>query len=561
MVKLVDTQVLETCAARRAGSSPALGISEGSATGDRHLSRSVFRKANTTLTITVTDQEHCKKQIHIEIPSDAVREEIERKATKYARQASIPGFRPGKAPVSVIKTRFHKELRDEVMAELLPTTFDNAVKEHSFKVVSEPKVQDMQYGDDDSLTATFTFEVAPEFDLPEYKNLGLIKKVLKTTDEEVDKAIAMLREGRAELVPVEDRGAQEGDTVTLTLSGKADLDYTPPDDTPEATEEAAAEEPEEAAAEAPSGTTDETGAEAAAAEAGDGAEEEVDLPGEVQEESVDIEIGAEGTLAEFNAELAGVRAGEKKTITVTYPKSYPDPAYANRRWHFDVEVTAVRTKELPEMDEEFISSLDESLHSVDDLRARIRSNFEQRNSMLAEEGLRNAAVEKLVGANRFDVPEEMVQKQMQERFSSSINRLMSAGIDVRSLNLDWKAMIESHREQARDDVRGFFLLERIAEAESLEASDDEVDEEIEQMAEARGESVSILMARLTRENALDTIKGQIRHQKALDFVINSADIKEEVKEAEESEPDSSKDENQAGDNQAADSADESSSEG
>ena len=504
-----------------------------------------------------------------------MREEIERKAIKYARQVNIPGFRPGKAPVSVIKTRFHKELRDEVMAELLPTTFDNAVKEHSFKVVSEPKVQEMKYGDDDSLTATFTFEVAPEFDLPQYKNLALIKKVRKTTDEEVDKAIAMVREGRAELVPVEERGAEQGDTVTLTLSGKADPDYTPPDDTPKKTEEAAAAGPDEAATEAPADAADTASAEAAeagppaeeAADEDDEAGEKLELPDEVQEESVDIEIGAEGTLPEFNAELAGMQAGEKKTITVTYPKSYPDAAYANRRWHFDIEVTAVRTKELPEMDEEFISSLDESLHSVEELRTRIRSNFEQRNTMLTEEGLRNEAVEKLVASSRFDVPEEMVQKQMQERFSSSINRLMSAGIDVRSMNLDWKAMIESHREQARDDVRGFFLLERIAEAEAIDVTDDELDEEIEQMAEASGESVSILMARLTRQNALDTIKGQIRHQKALDFVINSADIKEEeVREAEENGSESSKDENRpdenrADDNQAADAADESPSEG
>lgn len=508
------------------------------------------------MNITVTDQEHCKKQIQIEIPSNTVREEIERKATKYARQMSIPGFRPGKAPVSVIKTRFHKELRDEVMSELLPTTFDNAIKENSLKVVSEPHVHDMKYGDDDSLSATFVFEVAPEFELPDYKKLSLTKTVRKTTDEDVDKAIEMLREGRAELAPVEDRGAQAGDTVTVMLSGKADPDYVPEESAPEeSTPEAPAEDAAEATDEesAAAKTTSEDTSKAAVSEkevaaaeseakspdaitdnaAAAKEEEKAELPSEVQEESVDLQLGAEGTLKEFDEGLAGLRPGDKKTITVTYPKTYPDPAYANRRWHFDVEVSAVRAKELPPLDEEFIAGLDENLKSADELRERIRSNFEKRNTFLSEEGLRDRAIQALVEANRFEVPEQMVEKQMQQRFNDTVNRLVSSGIDVRGLQLDWKAMIESHREQARDDVRGFFLLDRIAEAENIEVTDDDVDEEVERMAEASGQSVSLLMARLTRENALDTIRGQIRHQKALDFVINSADIKEEEAKEEE----------------------------
>lgn len=526
------------------------------------------------MNITVTDQEKCKKQLHIEIPSDVVLAEIDRKAKTYARRITIAGFRPGHAPVGLVKTRFHKELRDEVVAELLPTSFDNAIKEKSLKVVAEPKLDDMKFGDDNSINATFSIEVAPEFELPDYKNLSLSKHVHETTDAEVDKAIEMLREGKAELVPVEDRGAQTGDIVTISLNGKADLEYQPEETSSEETlleteaksEETTEETKSEDAAEAKSDdveatvendnaetTIDEAETESNEVEASaenDEAESkadevEVEKLNELAEESIDITLGAEGNLQTFDEALLNAQTGEKKSVTIDYPKEYPDPNFAGRRWHFDLEVTTLRTKELPELDEEFLSGIDETVKTVEELRAKIRSNYEERNAKHVEDALRSDAMQKLIAANKFEVPEQMVEKQTQQRFSESINNLMRSGIDVRSLDLDWKAMADSQREKALDDVRGFFILERIVEAEKIEASDEDLDEEIEMMAQASKQAVAALKARLTKEGALDTIKEQIKHQKALDLIINSADIKEVVGEEKEVEKESADEGSQA----------------
>jgi trigger factor len=519
------------------------------------------------LNITVTNQEKCKKQLQIEIPSDVVLAEIDRKAKTYARRITISGFRPGRAPVNLVKTRFHKELRDEVVSELIPTSFDNAIKEKSLKIVAEPKLDDMKFGEDDSINATFTIEVAPEFDLPDYKNLSLSKHVHETTDADVDKAIEMLREGKAELVPVEDRGAQNGDTVTVSLSGKADLEYQPEEtaseETPLEAESGSGETAREAKSEveaevqsdgveteAESGkaetTANQSEAESDTVEAttesdADGSEEskaEVEKLNELAEESIDITLGAEGNLQSFDEALLGAQAGEKKSVTIDYPKEYPDPNFAGRRWHFDLEVSTLRTKELPELDEEFLSGIDEAVKTVEELRARIRSNYEERNAKHVEDSLRNDALQKLIAANKFEVPEQMVEKQTQQRFSESINNLMRSGIDVRSLDLDWKAMADSQREKAVDDVRGFFILDRIVEAEKIEVSDEDLDEEIELMAQASNQTAAALKARLTKEGALDTIKEQIKHQKALDLIIDSADIKEVVGEEKKVEEES-----------------------
>src|SRR5215210_123431 len=212
------------------------------------------------MNITVTDQPHCKKQVRIEIPGERVREETDRVATELARQVRVPGFRPGHVPKSVIKTRFRKELRDEVMSHLLPHSLSDAIKEKELRVIGEPEIDNLTHGEDESIDVTFTLEVAPEFELSNYRGLPLTKRVYKVTDEDVNKTIERLRETQAELVPIEDRGAASGDIVTVNITGNigpatdqaaTDESAATGDETDKATEpEEAAAEPEVAGQEA-----------------------------------------------------------------------------------------------------------------------------------------------------------------------------------------------------------------------------------------------------------------------------------------------------------------------
>src|SRR5205085_2361006 len=235
------------------------------------------------MNITVTDQENCKKQVRLEIPGEVVRAETDKVAGQLARQVNVPGFRPGHAPKSVIKTRFRKELRDEVVSHLLPESLQKAITDKDLKVIGEPAVDELNFGDDESINVTITVSVKPEFELADYKGLQLTKRVYKVLDEEVDKEIDRLREAQAELVPVEERGAEAGDIVTVTLTGR----FEPPATKAEPAEDEAAQGSQEAEAQPAE----------AAAEAGpqEAAESE-----EVKQEDVEITVGGPNVLKEFS---------------------------------------------------------------------------------------------------------------------------------------------------------------------------------------------------------------------------------------------------------------------
>jgi trigger factor len=438
------------------------------------------------LNITVTDQEQCKKQIRLGIPSGDVRSETDKVAANLARQVNVPGFRRGHVPTSVIKTRFRKELRDEVISHLLPHALGDAIKEKALRVVGEPSLDDFKFNDDESIDATFTVEVAPEFEIANYKNIPLRKRIYKVRDEDINKAIDRLRDRHAELVPVEDRGAQTGDLLTVNLTGKS-------------TGEAVGE---------------------AAEAAGDTQKIE-----DVNQQDAEIELGGPGVFPEFNEALAGAQAGDTRTFSVQYPADYKPEKYAGRQVEMVAEVTAVRRKELPELNDEFASSVSEEFTSIDELRADLRSKYEHQASHNTEEELRSGAMEQLVDRNRFDVPEVIVEKQMDSRLNALARQFASQGIDPRKLKIDWEAAREAQRERAEREVRGSFVLDRIAEVEQIEVSDDELDSDLARLAASAGQTAEVLKARLTKENALDSIKEQIRNRKALDLVVSSAEIR------------------------------------
>ncbi|MFL6213892.1 MAG: trigger factor [Blastocatellia bacterium] len=485
------------------------------------------------MNITVTDQENCKKQLHIEIPGEDVRAETDKVASQLARSVNVPGFRPGHAPKSVIKTRFRKELRDEVVSHLLPESLQKAITDKELKVIGEPAVDDLKFGDDESINVTITVSVKPEFELADYKSLPLTRRVYKIRDEDIDKEIEQLREQSAEMVPVEDRGAEVGDTVTVTITGRFE---------PRATEATASDgEAAETSADASASTeaseqtdaaqaADEVGSESddateATAEAGPQEETE---PKEIKQEDLDITIGGPNVLKEFTEALTGAQPGDERTFTVEYPAEYKPEQYAGRKVNYTTSVTTVRRKELPEVNDEFAQSVaEDEFKTLDELRAKIRERMEHQGEHQTEEELRNAALEALIERHKFDVPDFLLERQISSRFNTLLDQLFASGIDPRQMQLDWAQIRVGQRERAERDVRGMFILDRIAEQENVEVSEEDINHEIEDYAAHRGETVAAAKARLTKEEALDSIKEQVRHQKALDLVIASADLKTE----------------------------------
>jgi trigger factor len=431
------------------------------------------------LNITVTDQEQCKKQLRLEIPGDTVRAETDKIAADLARKVSVPGFRPGHVPKSVVKTRFRKELRDEMLSQLLPHSLGDAIREKELKVIGEPSVEDLKFKDDESIDVIFNVEVAPEFTLSNYKALPLTKRVFKVRDEDVESTIERLRQRQAELVPVEDRPAQAGDIVTANLTGHVEVKD--------------AEAPVE----------------------------------DIKQEDLEIELGAQGVLKEFTEELTGAWPGDQKTFSVEYPADYKPEKYANRRVDYEAEVTAVRVKEVPEVDDEFARSVSDEFKTADELRADVRSKLEKEAEQKTEAEFRSAVMEKLVDRNRFDVPEYVVEKQIDSRMKTLFRQMAGQGMDPRLLKIDWETIRDGQRERAEREVRGSFILDNIAQTENIEVGEEELSRELKEYADSIGQTEEALRARLTKENSLDSIREQVRHRKALDLVIASGEIRTE----------------------------------
>jgi trigger factor len=473
------------------------------------------------MNITITDQEHCKKEVRLEIPAEVVRARFDQAAQEYARSIALPGFRPGRVPASVVKSRFRKELRNEVASQILPDALREAVTEKGLKVVGEPSLLEFAFGDDELLSATFSVETAPDFELSNYKGIPLTKNVYKVRDEEVQKALDNLREEHAEMVPVEDRSAQEGDVITANMTVR----YLK------------AENKADAGDEVETGET--SGEEEAKSEAAEEASEEATANEEVQElTDQEIVLGSDGIGKQITEALTGANAGDTREFTIDYPADYSYEQLAGSKVNYKTEITAIRFKEMPEANDEFAKGVDEKYNSIEELRAELRSNLEKAAEAESNKELRAAAVLYLTDNNRFEVPEIAVEMGIRQGLRAFISQFRSRGIPIDLREEDVERMKGLMRPQAETDARMAFILDRIVELEQIEVTDEEVEHEIEHIAEANDRPLAAVKAQLTKEGAIDTIKDQIKTRKALDIVIASAQIETEEVEGVEKKNDS-----------------------
>jgi trigger factor len=408
----------------------------------------------------------------IEIPVDVVRREAESLIAQYARKARVPGFRPGHAPASVVRDRFRDEIRSDVVQALVPKYFEDAVKEQKWSVVGRPRFDDLRFEDDKPLACKATFEIIPEFELQQYKELEVEEETPQVTEADVDRAIEGVRQQAATFEVVSDRPAAEGDY--LTLSHKAYETKSP-----------------------------------------------ASRPIEVPEDS--IQLGAERTPPEFNENLRGARPGETREFDVTYPEDYRQKLLAGKRYRYRVEVQSIKQKVVPAADEELAKSVSE-FSTLAELRAKLASDLTERAKHKSEMAAKQALVEQLLRLHEFAVPEIMVEAQLEHKLERLLRQLFAQGIDPRQTQVDWHKLREESRPDAEKEVRASLLLSKIAEAEGLEVSEEEVDEVIRGMAQEAHEPPATLKTRLTREGELDTLKSTRRNQKAIDFIYRNAKI-------------------------------------
>ena len=429
----------------------------------------------------LVDHSPTRKELKIEIDAADVRAEYDRVSDRYAALAAVPGFRKGHAPRSVVRQRFKNEIRGEVVQKLVPQAIQDAIIEQNLDVIGEPDIhldsdEALEKFGEQPLSLHAHVEVLPEVELGTYKGLAVARRVRPVTDETVEEVLAQLRESNASLQPVEDRGAEAGDTVTVDFLGK----YI---------------EPQEA--------------------------------DDINVEAVDVVLGGEGVLDEFTEQLTGMKPDEVKTFRLKYPEDFASQGLAGKEIEYTATVTAVRRKELPELDDEWARSVGEEIESLADLRAKLREDLEMRAKFEADQRVRDELMRELVAAHQFEVPETLVKSQARRLLESTVRNMMQHGIDPRDSGMNWEGMQDTFAAEATDDLRGSILLERIAEAENIDVSDEEIEQEIERIATAARQSVEQVRAALTKQGGERSIADRLRHRKALDMIAAAAEIKDE----------------------------------
>ena len=413
----------------------------------------------------------CRRELELEIPAEDVSKATERVAKELARVARVPGFRPGKAPVSLIKRRFADDIKGEVLQSLVPERVEKAVAEQKLSPVSQPQVEKLDFNEGQPLKFRAVFEVLPEFELGTYKGFEIEMPPMDVTDEDVNKALEETRERAAAFAPVEGRAVENGDFAQLKLVG------TP-----------------------------------------------VDGSEPIQADSVLCHVGAEETMQPFNESLRGANIGDHKEFDVEYPADYPDEKLAGKKFHYAADVTGIKTKKLPELNDEFAKDVSDAA-TLEELTTKIRESLVHQRDHRQRDLQRERVIAELVKLHDFPVPESLVESQMDVRLERMVRSLAQQGVDPRAVNLDWSALRGRQQDRAKDDVKAELIIDRIASTEKIDVTDEEVEHELQHLASHSGESVEAIRARLTKQGALDRMKAKLRSDKTLDWLAQNANVR------------------------------------
>jgi trigger factor len=413
-----------------------------------------------------------RREIEIEISAEEVARETETLVGKYQKLARSPGFRKGHVPASVIRQRFSKDIQNDVVDALIPKFFRKETGKLGLVPVSQPRVTDLHLHDNEPLKFKASFEVMPEIKVEGYKELRAEKPEVSVTDEEVQKALDEIREQRATYTAIEGRALADGDFAQVSLDGKPN--------------------------------------------------HETDDSKPVHMDDILVEIGGKDTMPEFTENLRGASAGETRSFEVNYPEDAPDKRLAGKRFTYTVNVQALKQKSLPELNDAFAKELGE-FTTLDEVRQRIREGMESERKHTAERESKDKLLTELVKRNEFEVPEALVERQIDVRLERGLRALTAQGMKPEDIKkMDFNRMRAGQRDQALQEVKASLLLEKVADEEKIQVGDEEIDREVQALAEQSKQTAEAIRARLTRDGALDRIRNRIRHEKTLEFLYQQS---------------------------------------
>ncbi|HSY13867.1 MAG TPA: trigger factor [Verrucomicrobiae bacterium] len=423
----------------------------------------------TTATETTSEEINpCQRELAIEIPAEVVKAETENLINRYQKLARIPGFRKGKVPASIVRQRFAEEIKSDVVDALVPRYFRDEAKKQNLSPVSQPRVTDLHIHEGEPLRFKASFEVLPDFKVAPYDDIRVETLDTNVSDEEVETSLTNLREQQAAYTAVEeDRTLADGDFAVVSFKG-----------TPK--------------------------------EAQDDAK-----PVEVDE--IMVEIGGQNTIPDFSDNLRGAKPNEQRTFDVKYADDFSDKRLAGKTLTYEVSIKGIKTKTVPELNDEFAKELSTDFNTVGDLRNRVRDNMKAEKEHEAEHQGKDKLVEELLKRNDFAVPEALVNDQIDVRLERGLRALAAQGMRTEDMkNMDFSRLRVGQREGALREVRTALILDQIAEQEKIEVPEDELEHDLEELAKQSKQTLEQVRTRLTENGGLDRIRHRLRNEKTLD---------------------------------------------
>ncbi|MGH9393538.1 MAG: trigger factor [Terriglobales bacterium] len=406
------------------------------------------------------------RNLEIEVPADEVERESTRIAQGFQKRARIPGFRPGKAPLSLVRQHFQSKIREEVVETLVPAHLRAAFERENLDPISTPSLDHLDYAPGSALKFKASFEVRPEFELGDYRALRAEVPPVVVSEADLDQALEQMREQRAQFEP-----------SSAELVGEADV--------------------------------------AVVEAVGD----------KVERQEIKVDLSSADTLPEFREAVRGMRPGEERELEIHYPAEHPNHSLAGQDRRYQLKLLRIETKLLPTLDDAWAQAAagaDSGIETLAELRRRIAASMRREREHAVRHQVEEAVVAQLLQQNEFTVPEAMVDQQIEARIERELMGLAGQGVDPRKLKLDWAKLRARYQDSAQKQVRTSLVLEKIAAREQIEPTPEALEAEVARAAQARQQPLEQVRARLTESGGMDSIKGRLRQARVLEFVLDLA---------------------------------------
>lgn len=431
------------------------------------------------MNVTVEDLGPCKKLVRFEVGPDEVDEAFANTTKEFMKHANLPGFRPGKAPKEMVLKKYEKEIQDEVKRKLMSESYQKAVKEQKLDVLGYPDVEEIQFAAGQPFQFAATVETAPKFEMPEYRGLPAKRDATRVSDEDIEEAMRALQLQQAKFEKV-DRPVQEGDFAVInyfgTCEGKPIREWSPV------------------------------------------------ARGLTEKKNFWMEIKQEAFIPGFGPQLVGAKAGDKRTVNVDFAPDFVTKEIAGKKGVFEVEVVEVKERVLPPIDEAFAKSYEAG--SLQELREGIRRDLQNELNAKQRASIRGQIAAELLRRVNFDLPESMVQAETRDVVYNIVAENQKRGVAKEVLDQQKESIYSAANAAAKDRVKADFLFGKIAEAEGIRVTPDELRARIVALAQAYKMTPEAFFKELEKNQGVGQVSMQILREKVVDFLQENAKIED-----------------------------------